>query len=153
MRAAKDLGNRTCMGEAVCTTDPVKGMIATPHAKRQGWTLENYCHNKPSNIKEGIIQGCPLFPTKPDNVPQNLLWAIELAEQLRKYKKRGYEEVFNQELTAVEFACFDAAEEAAEEIQSEAMEEVTNKNKPKGVQTPLGTSGEIDPHESAMKDW
>lgn len=154
------MGNLSgCPGEKTCISDPFKGRIASLEGKREGRTLENYCHNKVATASNGLKQGCPLYDTKPENTPSKLLGAIEAAELLRRYKLRGLLPPIT-ELTAWEYCCFDVAEEAADKIEAEALRESTdsssssstNKIGGKGTITPLGVSGEIEP-EGAMSKW
>jgi hypothetical protein len=113
-------------------------------------TLENYCHNKEATPSNGLKQGCPLYDTKPENVPPSLVGAIEAAESLRSYKANDCLPPIT-ELTAWEYACFDIAENASRKIEAEAAKEATKQSASK-QETPLGLAGQ-ESSDSVFKDW
>lgn len=152
LRASRELDNRSCPGQSFCTTN-IKGEIASPQGKVRHRTLENFCHDKPATVQNGLQQGCPLYPTKPENVRQELIPLIGLAEDLRVYKKRGAL-LDIEKLGCIEWTAFSAAEDASDVVEAEAMEEATNKGGSSdtvGKMSPMGRMGESDPVESAMK--
>lgn len=92
-------------------------------------------------------EGCPFFDTKPENVPKNLLGAIETAEEMRVLKRLELLPSLDK-MTAYEFECYKAAEFAHDTIEAEEMEkamEGTNNNPPQ--QEKFGSG------DSPFKDW
>ena len=84
-----------------------------------------------------IYPGCPLFPTKPENTPQELMAAVEAAEDLRRFRRRGG--VINEsDWTVFELACIDAVDEAEDEMQAQINEEA-----PQAPQRPVGVPGGV----------
>lgn len=153
LRALRKLDGKTCPGQGRCTTDRTNGEIAGVHGRVQGRTLENYCHDKEATKENGLKHGCPLYNTKPENVPPSLIGAIEAAEELRELKELGLLPSIN-ELTAWEVACFKAAEHASRKIEAEAIKEMNSNSSGNSSdrQTPLGEFGEQSA-DSVFKDW
>lgn len=143
--------DRTCPGEYECQNNKVTGEIGGLHGIREKRTLENYCHDKPATKDNKLKAGCPLFATKPENVPPSLIGAIEAAELLRRYKQHGLLPPIS-ELSAWEFCCFDTAESASNEVEAEAMKEATANTTTTGTDSPMGKMGEVG-EDSAMKNW
>lgn len=150
LRASRTLDGKSCPGEHKCTTDLISGEIGGTYGSRQGRTLENYCHGEVASFEKGLKQGCPLFPTKPENTPQSLYGAIEAAETLRRYKHHGILPPVS-ELSAWEFCCFDTAEEASDEVEAEYLKEASNQGSTP-QKTPMGISGQIE-EGGAMSGW
>ncbi len=157
------MNGKSCPGEQFCTTNEDTGEIAGMHGRLEHRTLENYCHNKEATKSNGLKPGCPLYDTKPENVPVGIIGAIDAAESLRRYKKRGTLPPID-ELTAWEYCCFDTAEEASDTIESEEAQKTIDgagdpakPNAPtkfgggKGM-TPLGESGKIE-EGGAFSNW
>lgn len=154
MKAFRVLDGKSCPGEKFCTTDETKGEIAGPFGRREGRTLENYCHKEQPTLTNGLKQGCPLYDTKPENTPPGLIGAIEAAETLRRYKQRGCLPSID-EMSAWEFCCFDTAEEASDKVEAEMLKESSTgsgKNSAVGQQTSLGEFGKSK-EGGAFKDW
>jgi hypothetical protein len=128
----------------------MEGQIASLYGQREGRTLENYCHDQIATAENKLRPGCPLYSTKPENVPPSLIGAIDAAEMLRRYKLRGVLPPIT-ELTAWEFCAFDTAEEASDEITAEDMKKADG-TAPAANPTPLGVSGEIEKN-GAMSGW
>lgn len=150
MRALRKLdGQRSCPGEHICTSDRKHGQIAGVKGRIDGRSLKNYCHDKEPTPFNGLLAGCPLYATKPENVPPHLFAAIEAAEELRELKELNLLPSIN-ELTAWEVCCYRVAEGASRKIEAEAMQEATNKS---GNQTPMGTLGEGEPDGGAFASW
>jgi hypothetical protein len=155
LRAFRKLDGRSCPGEHKCTTEGT-GEIGGFYGRKNERTLENYCHNQVPTPLNGLKSGCPLYETKPENVPPSLMGAIDAAETLRRYKQRGCLPHI-EEMTAWEFCCFDTAEEASEKIESEAIKDASGDKKGSGnsdtnKQTPLGEFGK-GKEGGAFKDW
>lgn len=145
-----ELDGKVCPGEEFCTTDEAHGEIAGVFGRSQGRTLENYCHCEESTKFNGKKQGCPLYPTKPENTPKSLLGAIDTAEVLRRYKQRGTLPTI-YELTAWEYCCFDTAEEASEVVQNEKLKEASNDSK--NTDTDFGKIGQGEEDGGAFSKW
>ena len=150
------MGAKPCPGERECTSNKFTGEIAGRHGQLQGRTLENYCHNTVATANNGLKQGCPLYDTKPENVPDVLVGAIDAAETLRRYKQRGCLPTIN-ELTAWEYCCYDTAEEASDTVEAEEIEGETegtssSSTSAVGKQTSLGAFG-VAKEGGAFKDW
>lgn len=73
-----------------------------------------------------LLQGCPLYNTKPENMPATLTTAIHTAEDLRNLKELGLLPSLD-DMSAWEFTCLDAAERASRTIQNEKIIESSKK--------------------------
>lgn len=147
----RKLEGKSCPGEHRCKTDKLNGEIGGIHGRVQGRTLENYCHNKEATKDNKLQQGCPLYDTKPENVPPSLIGAIEAAEELRELKELGLLPTIN-ELTAWEVCAYRVAERASRKIESEALKESGDKGSSSKQNTPLGEAG-LEGEDSVFKDW
>jgi hypothetical protein len=141
LKAYRKNNGKSCPGEKVCTSDALIGQIAGLHGKTEGRTLQNFCHKELPTKENNLKQGCPFYDTKPENVPESLLGAIETAELLRKYKTRGCLPPI-EDLTAWEFCCYDVAEDASDAVQNEAANaDSGNTESVVGKETPMGEFG------------
>jgi hypothetical protein len=103
-----------------------------------------------------LKEPCPFFDTKPENVPDNLVGAIQVAEEFKELKMLGLLPAF-EKVTAFEYECFRAAEYASATIEAEAIEEMNDKAK-KGAKKPekIGMSKDIPnkpPKDSPFGNW
>jgi len=132
-----------CPGEHTCTTDTKKGVIAGLQGRTQGWTLENHCH------KDRGRGGCPLFDTKPENVPSSLYSAIDTAEDLRELKEINLLPTI-EKLTSWEVCCYRVAEAATREVDAEEYAKREKDQQSGSIGDP--SLGELD-EDSVFSSW
>ena len=144
----RKLDGKSCPGQVFCTSNRKEGEIAGVKGRAQGYTLQNHCHNEEVTPFGHLKEGCRFFDTKPENVPQNLLGAIQTAEEFRELKELNLLPKLHQ-ITGFEFECYRTAENASRVIEAEAMEEASNGTQSKGMEK-IGDSPTID---SAFGAW
>lgn len=104
------------------------------------------------DVVNGLKTGCPLYPTKPENVPKNLMGAISAAETLRTYKTLGVLPPLS-ELSAWEFTCLTTAEAASSTIEAEALQNATGNQGPAiNKSSPMGEVGLVE-EGGAFSGW
>lgn len=140
----------------VCTSDRKEGEIAGVRGRSQGYTLKNHCHNEEVTPFNGLKEPCHFFDTKPENVPENLVGAIQVAEEFKELKMLGLLPRF-EKVTAFEYECYRAAEYASATIEAEAIEEMNQQAK-KGAtgKEKIGMQQDIlnvTPPDSPFANW
>jgi hypothetical protein len=90
--------------------------------------LENYCHNKQPNPRNGLLTGCMLYPTKAEHMTPSLQIAIDTAEYFRELKELWLLPSLD-DMTAFEFECYKAAERASRKVQNDKIREMEEKDK------------------------
>jgi hypothetical protein len=151
----RKLDGKSCPGEAVCTSDRKNGQVAGVHGRSQGYTLKNHCHNAEVTPFNGLKEPCPFFDTKPENVPANLLGAIQTAEEFKELKMLGLLEPNLDKITAFEYTCYAAAEYAANTIEAEEIDRMNKESKKAdqaGVEK-FGANPTVPVTDSAFGSW
>lgn len=102
----------------------------------------------------GLLTGCPLYDTKPENTPPSLYAAIDTAEELRELKELGLLPTIN-ELTAWEVCCYRVAEAASRLIEAEEWERLEEENRKKGTGSEDNPKGKLGQTETggAFSNW
>jgi hypothetical protein len=137
----------SCPGELYCLSKTPDNPDADPEVMKklesvkingaygriQGRTFENYCHNKPHNKENRLLQGCLLYPTKPDLITSTLQVAIDVAEYFRELKELNLLPKL-EDMSCYEFSCFRAAERATRKVQADKMQEMEDEREGKTKQ-------------------
>lgn len=93
-----------------------------------------------ATAKNGLKSGCPLYDTKPENIPAILSSAIDVAEDLRELKALDMLPSLD-DITAWEFCCYRTAERAVRKIEAERQDKDKETANPTPTEQPPGDSG------------
>ena len=100
---------------------------------------------------KGLKEPCKRYDTKPENVPINLIGAINTAEELRELKELALLPALAK-LTAYEFECYRIAEGASRTIEAEYYKEMSEQQK-NSSNTSTFNGKETDSSQSAFGSW
>jgi hypothetical protein len=104
-----------------------------------------------------LKEPCPYFNTKPENVPVNLLGAIQAAEECKEEKMLGLLKPDLDSLSAFEYTCYKVAEYAANTVDSEETKKAIKASKD-GNKSSLEKFGNANPlpvrsDDDPFKNW
>lgn len=76
----------------------------------------------------GFKEPCPYFDTKPENVPRNLIGAIQTAEEFKEHKLLQVN-INLDKITAFEYECYRIATYASTTVEAEETAEAIKESK------------------------